>query len=342
VTSDKLHVVLITPEVQQAFESAVNRDTLNRLVLNLREALQNPLRDPRPASQALYRVLLSPLEQALEGAKAQTLMWSLDGALRYVPIAALHDGERYVAERYRTVIFTPASHARLKDPVTPAWRALGLGVSKAHAPFSALPAVPDELRAVIHEGSPAASGVLPGVIRLDERFTLDGMTSALRERFPVVHIASHFQFRPGRDADSFLLLGDGQQLTVSAMRTLPGIFSGVELLTLSACDTASGGISADGREVEAFGVVAQRQGAKAVLATLWAVDDRSTSELMRVFYRERQLGMTKADALQRAQLTLLHNAADANDNSADNGSRTSRTFAHPYYWAPFVLIGNWK
>ena len=137
---------------------------------------------------------------------------------------------------------------------------------------------------------------------------------------------------------------------------MPQALQGVELLTLSACDTAVGGEDADGKEVEGFAVLAQRQGAKAVLATLWAVADESTALLMKEFYRLRMSDpvMTKAEALRLAQLALLRGEIRG-DASGNRGPRTNRDgdsprfvkdpqrpYAHPYFWAPFLLMGNWK
>jgi CHAT domain-containing protein len=117
----------------------------------------------------------------------------------------------------------------------------------------------------------------------------------------------------------------------------------------SACDTASGGAATDGREVESFGVLAQRQGAKAVLASLWPVADASTRQLMQEFYRLRGEGegMTKAEALRRAQLELLRGGADARAPAGERrglsvGVAAQTRFSHPYFWAPFILIGNWR
>jgi CHAT domain-containing protein len=131
-----------------------------------------------------------------------------------------------------------------------------------------------------------------------------------------------------------LLLGNGR-LTVAQMKQLHDhLFEDVELLTLSACNTAMGGRGEGGKEVESFGVEAQRQGAKAVLATLWPVADESTKLLMRTFYRLRgmQAGLSKAEALRQAQLTLLQSAK----------KRSKVSYAHPFYWAPFILIGDWR
>jgi CHAT domain-containing protein/tetratricopeptide (TPR) repeat protein len=351
VGEQALRIVLITPDVQKAAESRVTAAELNRKVFAFRKVLQDPRLDPKPLARELYALLVGPVARDLEGAQAQTLMWALDGALRYLPVSALHDGSAFLVERYRSVVFTPASNARLKDPPQSNWRGIGLGVSKAQPGFDALPGAAAELREVIR-AEEAPDGVVPGVIRLDEAFTADTMTMALRQRYPLVHIASHFSFKPGNDRDSFLLLGDGAHLTLEEIRLLPNAFSGVDLLTLSACDTATGSSGGDGKEVESFGVLAQRQGAKAVLATLWPVADEATRKLMRDFYRLRQSSprQSKAEALRQAQLMSLRGSAQppaARDergvavaDDADIGEAPAQ-YAHPYFWASFILIGNW-
>ena len=381
VGQDKYRVLLVTPTTQKAEEYPITAAELNKKVLAFRQALQDPQADPQPLAKELYTILFchGRLAQDLAGAKAQTLMWSLDGTLRYLPVAALHDGRQYLVETYRNVVFTPASNARLKDAVSPKWTALGLGVSKAHhvtlggaegeagsrgSDFPALPGVVGELHGIIQGESGAASGgVLPGAVELDGAFTQSAMTSALLlGNYPLVHIASHFRFVPGDETASYLLLGDGTPLSLAQINALPNFFSGVQLLTLSACNTASGDTGADGKEVEGFGVLAQRQGAEAVLASLWEVADASTPKLMEEFYRRREAvaGTSKAAALQQAQLSLLH-GPDAG-SVGDTKSRATEAvsaprspagtpsfprdpkapYAHPFYWAPFILIGNWR
>ena len=351
-----LRSILITPDVQKGYFHKIPAAELNKKILAFREAVRSPAVDPRPLGKELYDIVVKPMEKDLEGAQVQTIMWSLDGALRYVPVAALYDGERFLVERFRSVVFTPASQSRLKDPVSREWRGLGLGVSLAHEGFQALPNVPSELHAIIRDRPNAPAGVLPGAVKLDGEFTKEVLRAELRRRYSIVHLASHFDFAPGTDKNSFLLLGDGGKLTLEEFRSMPQVLQGVELLTLSACDTAVGGEGADGREVEGFAVLAQRQGAKAVVATLWAVADESTALLMREFYRLRMSdpAMTKAEALRQAQVGLLTGQIRGN-SSADRGAKVNRDaegrrfamdpqrpYAHPYFWAPFLLMGNWK
>jgi CHAT domain-containing protein len=223
-------------------------------------------------------------------------------------------------------------------------------------PFPALPGVVRELRGIIRDAAQGATeGVLPGTIMLDEAFTGPQMLGALHRGYPVVHIASHFQLQPGDETASFLLLGDGSRRSLAQVNTWPTVFGGVELLTLSACHTATGGTAADGREVEGLAVPAQRQCAKAVVATLWPVEDASTHEVMQTFYhlRDTQPGISKAEALQQAQRQLLagqgpHVATAPEDTRSPATPLPPLTrnpqalYAHPYFWAPFVLVGNGK
>ena len=293
---DKFHAILRTPDAQKAYEYPIKAADLNRKVFEFREAVGDPRMDPRPLAKELYQILIAPMAEDLRQAKAQTLMWSLDGALRYVPIAALYDGKQYLIEQYRVSVMTLASNARLKDRPDSAWSAAGFGVTKKHEDSEALPEVAAELAGV--------EEILHGEVKLDEQFTEASMRATLLKRYPVVHIASHFRFQPGDQSKSFLLLGDGGHLSMAELKTLPNLFSGVQLLTLSACNTGVG----DGTEVEGFGTLAQRQGAKAVVASLWPVADESTSQLMQEFYRIRESspGMTKLEALRESQLKLLH------------------------------------
>ncbi|HEX4945273.1 MAG TPA: CHAT domain-containing protein, partial [Blastocatellia bacterium] len=262
--------------------------------------------------------------------------------------------------RYRTSVFTPASQSRLRVEPSRQWTALGLGVTKAHGlTIPALPGVREEMHGIIQEAG-AKTGVLPGSIKLDEAFTQESMLSELRKRNPVVHIASHFKFQPGNETNSALLLGDGQFLSLAQIKSLPNVFAGVDLLTLSACNTATGGSGANGKEVEGFGVLAQRQGAKAVVASLWPVADRSTKTLMQAFYqlREAKADVTKIEALRQAQIKLLRGELQVTGETlaareiVHESAKASHQplfkvdpkapYAHPYYWAPFILIGNWK
>lgn len=324
VTDDQVGMLLTTLGVQLARSTKVNAKELNRQIAEFRRLLRDPKSNLLPASQALYQLLVAPVAQDLEQAGAKTVMLSLDGALRYLPFGALHDGQRYLVQRWNLPLYTSVTKNRLRDAVTPQWQAAGLGVTRAMGEFAALTAVKAEMNSIVKA---AGSGVLSGEVYLDEAFTAMRLKDVSQRSFQLLHVASHFRFSPGTEVNSFLLLGDGQQLTLGDIRIQNYRFDNVDLLTLSACDTGlGGGRDAQGREIEGFGVIAQQQGAKAVLATLWPVADQSTATLMAEMYRRRQeQKLTKTEALRQAQLSLL----------------SQSRYAHPFYWAPFILMGNW-
>lgn len=329
VLEDRLHIILTTPQVQLVREARVPASELNRAIQQYRQVLQDPTQDPLPMAQSLYRWLIGPVASDLQQAQAQTLMVSLDGALRYLPLAALHDGVHYLAEQYALAIYTEAARDRLKDRAGPRWRLAGLGLTRQVQGFSPLPSVKQELEGILQ------SGALPGELWFDEQFTADRLLDVLDKRPPVLHIASHFVFRPGAEANSFLLLGDGTRLSLADLKRYR--FRDVDLITLSACETAvGGGKDVNGREIEGFGALAQRQGAKGVLATLWPVADHSTGQFMQTFYRirEAEAGISKAEALRRAQVEFIRGTPSA---SGDGGA-----LRHPFFWAPFILMGNWR
>ena len=296
----------------------------------------------------------------------------LDGRLRYVPFAALNDGRHWLAERWPIVYHTAASERRT-ELTSSEWRIAGLGVSEARKGFDPLPAVVAEIDGIVREGARDHAGVLPGHALLNGAFS----QSAFRQQAAdadnrILHIASHFGLRPGNDAQSSLLLGtvkangDPDTLSLRALRESdpPLDLRHLDLVTLSACDTAMGGADDTGAEIEGMGAIIQGQGARGVLASLWPVADTSTGRLMQTFYRLRaeHPEQTKAQDLQLAQLALLHGTLDGAGpaggcvpsrrpvNLGINGKPDTPPppagdpacrWSHPYYWAPFILMGNW-
>jgi CHAT domain-containing protein/Tfp pilus assembly protein PilF len=358
VAEDKFRAILRTSDVQKAYEYPISAADLNRKIADFRQVVMDPELDPRPLAGELYKIIVGPMAADLRQAKAQTLMWSLDGTLRYLPLAALYDGRHYLIEQYRASVMTLASETRLKDRPDAQWKGAGFGVTKAYEDAPALPSVSAELAGII-ASKPGDAGVMVGEIKLDGDFTQQSMRDTLRKHYPVVHISSHFRFQAGNETQSFLLLGDGGHLSMADLKTSATMFGGVQLLTLSACNTGMG----DGAEVEGFGTLAQRQGAKAVVASLWPVADESTSMLMQRFYRIREAspGQTKLEALREAQLELLrgttklaqsaekvrgvmiqeHGEGKASVEAPRFALDPQAPYAHPYYWAPFFLMGNW-
>ena len=151
----------------------------------------------------------------------------------------------------------------------------------------------------------------------------------------------------GKDADT-----SGYHLTVADFRDNPNLrLDDTALLTLSACETGVGGNAGNGREVDGLAMTAQLKGAQAVLSSLWEVNDASTGQLMADFYKRWATGgnTMKVEALREAQLDLLRGKTSGKEKAAgrgvqtvDAGPQAPAGFAHPYYWAPFILVGNWK
>lgn len=353
ITPDKLRMILTTPDVQLCREAAVSAEQLSLEIAKFRDFFKAPPDPRRPyllrfmlqQANTLYNYLIQPLSKDLIAAQAQTLMLSLDGELRYVPMVALHDGEQYLAQRYAVAMFTEAARDKLKDSPVPAWRIAGLGVSKALRDMNPLPSVEKELEGIIRRSPEDQDGVAEGDIKLNEQFDQMTLLDALEQDYPVLHIASHFVFQPHTDQDAYLLLGNGEILSLAEVR-VGYDFNNVDLLTLSACQTAVGSVG-QGKEVEGFGALAQKQGAKSVIATLWPVDDRSTGLFMQHFYKvhQTQTAPTKIAAMQQVQQAFI-SAAEQTRRVGDSkpvkaASLYPKDFAHPYYWAPFVLMGNW-
>jgi CHAT domain-containing protein len=277
-------------------------------------------------------------------------MLSLDGSLRYLPMAALYDGEHYLAKRYGLALYTSAAKDKLKDKPRTNWTLAGYGLTQKHDGFQALPSVRGELDGIMQG--------MKGQVKFDNDFTAKAFKAGLESEPAVVHLASHFVFAPGNENDSYLLLGDGKKLSLKDIKD--GYeFTNLDLLTLSACETAvGGGKNADGRELEGFGALAQNQGAKGVIATLWPVADQSTGQFMQLLYGYRQQNpeLTKAQAMQKAQLAFIDGQVNAGLAKVNRGAvrvlepvsqdaqsklPAVSTTDHPYYWAPFILMGNW-
>jgi CHAT domain-containing protein len=291
-------------------------------------------------SKEIYDLVFKPIKDKLikqkklekvlpEGA---TIMWSLDGNLRYLPMAALYDGKKYLVERYNNVVFTRAETGRWTRAVSPRWTGVGFGNSRGGSieylktvyDFDGLPNVTEELNAIFRTNN-STGGVFEGDIFRDLKFTREAMVDELKQHRPLVHISSHFTFAPGNEARSFLLLGDGTVFPLNEMRQQADLFQGVELLTLSACETAAQWANADGAEVDGFAELAQRLRAEAVMATLWKVRDDSTYWLMRDFYQRKKdvSKLTKAESLRQAQLGLLRGTAQVTPSTQSaNGNAT--------------------
>ena len=371
---DHAYAIVITASSRTSFVLCASSDEIRAKAFEALKAVGSPSTDPRPRLNELYAMVVAPLEPELRklesdsaaGGTIPTLLWSLDDALRYVPMGALYDGSHYMVERFHNVLFTPESYGHMTESVLEAGAppsALAMGLSKSYGGLPALPGVIPELDSIVHDPSdPASHGPMQGKLLPDEQFTLAALKSDLGSgnNFSVVHIASHFVLIAGSGDEPFLMMGgdtagnpNGFEWNLSAMENSPVAFHGTRLLTLSACSTAKDYKSRNGLEMDSLGMVAQQKDAEAVLATLWDVNDLSTSHIMSDFYSRwvKNPAGGKAEALRQAQLAFLHGGGAVPGGGAGRGFETvgqgpvvqsSLGYAHPYYWAPFVLIGNYQ
>ncbi|WP_157976449.1 CHAT domain-containing protein [Parahaliea mediterranea] len=316
---DRLELLLSTGDDIHQLAVAVDRATLVTLVRDFRLNLEADTGTDDYLDQArrLYGYLVEPLLATLEQAGVDTLVFVPDGPLRTIPLAALHDGKRFLIERFA---LATAPGLTLIDPKPFAGRsytALAGGLSESVQGFPALPSVSTELDNLnrLVDASVLANGA----------FTLNRVEGELASGdYSVVHFATHGQFGGSYD-DSFLLTYDSRLRINELGRTIQsraGSSDPLELLVLSACETAAG----DDRAALGLAGVALKAGARSALATLWEVDDKATLDIITEFYRLLSTaGESKARSLQRAQRKWIQEGGNP----------------HPSQWAPFLLIGNW-
>lgn len=264
----------------------------------------------RSASQELYNLLIRPMEDVLAKFKPSTLVFVNDGVLRNVPMAALHDGRQFLVEKYpiaatlSSVNFISHEKQQQNQP------GLVFGLTAKIPPFESLPYVDAETKIV--------QNILGGSKFLNEDFTLKKLQNEIQEEYPVVHLATHGQFG-GTYASTFLQAFDKRISLEELEKVIRNKKEPIELLTLSACQTAAG----DNRATLGFAGLAVRTGVENVLATLWAVNDAEVPPLIEEFYTQiRQPGVTKAEALRNAQIKIIANSR----------------LQHPYIWSPFILV----
>jgi CHAT domain-containing protein len=316
--TDRIELLVSLSAGIQRVSISVNVDTLTEEIRQFRYYVEKrSTREYLPHSQQLYHWLVRPLEPLLLGFAIETLVFVPDGPLRTIPMAALHDGKQFLIAKY-AVATTPG--LTLTDP-RPLRRekilAFSAGLTEAVRGFPPLPNVSDELETV--------KSLYSGTSLLDQNFVVSNVERALKDQsFSIVHIASHGQFES--DVKNSFVLAFDDKLTMDRLDQFVGLFrfrdEPLALLTLSACETAAG----DDRAALGLAGVAIKAGARSALATLWFINDEASSALVSEFYRQlHDTSVSKAVALQRAQLKLLEHPI----------------YRHPAYWAAFLLLNNW-
>jgi CHAT domain-containing protein len=317
--ADRTELLVTLPSGLRRFTVPIGEPALTREVRQFRRLLERrTTRQYLRHSRQLYDWLIRPLEAELVSAGIDSIVFVPDGPLRTVPMGALHDGQRFLVEKFALAI-TPGlklTDPRPLDRKRP--RILAVGVTEAVQGFPPLPEVEAELIALreVFAG---------GTTLLNAKFSVANVERELKTgSYSIVHVASHGEF--GEDVDKTFLLAYDGKLTIDRLDQLIGLFKyrdePLELLTLSACDTAEG----DDRAALGLAGVAVKAGARSAVATLWSVNDEASAELVADFYRElKRPEVSRAVALQRAQVKLL----------------SDPRYRHPGFWSPFLLINNW-
>ena len=355
-------LILITPDGEPIVESVplsqfapmssdrrFGRDPLSDLIKQLHNGLSSRSKKPNYLAKRLYQGLVAPLEAEMEARGIDTIMFALDSGLRSIPLAALHDGEQFLIEKYSvalipSVTLTKADYQGLDDA-----RLLAMGASEFPQSLhdqKDLPDVPLELEMI-------TTGGWESDRFLNEEFTLEKMKAQrLSRQYDIIHLATHANFSEDEPDKTYIEFWD-QTLPLDTLREFAWHKDPqVELLVLSACKTAIGDLEAE----LGFAGLAVRAGVKSAVATLWDVNDYSTMVLMSVFYQYLQTEPIKAEALRKAQLAMLRG-----EISIENGelvtphhrvtlppemiSRLKNTneplsLSSPLAWAGFTLVGS--
>ncbi len=340
---DALELVLLTPEgnaLRQTIPGATRSKVLST-ALNFRGKITNRNRSNRnflTEAQQLYTWFIAPLEEHLQASGVNNLVLITDDGLRSLPMAALHDGQGFLIERYSitlvpTLTLTDLSYRDIRRS-----QILAMGASR-FTDQEPLPAVPLELQEVI--------GQLQGQSFLNENFTLDNLRRQRQQQpFQIIHLATHAVFAPGDQSNSYIQLWDSR-LALDQLKQLRWNDPPVDLLVLSACDTAIG----DQQAELGFAGLAIQAGVKSALASLWSVSDEGTLGLMREFYYQLGKAPIKAEALRQAQLALLRGEVRINNGNLitphgqvalppELAKLGNINLDHPYFWSAFTLIGS--
>ncbi|WP_448268568.1 CHAT domain-containing protein [Nostoc sp. DSM 114159] len=339
ILKDSLELVLVTPESPPIHRTvAVKRENFYQTIDAFRQALINPSRNIKAPARQLYDWLIKPIEKDLKLSGTQTLIYAPDDRLRYIPLTALYDGKQWLVQRFNVNHITSASLTNLNTPKQSTLRVLAgaftkgnyqIKVGNRQVAFAGLPFAVREVESL-------AAAVPETTKLLDDAFTPKVAVPQMDD-YTIVHLATHAAFVVGKPEDSFILFGNGDRVNFRNVATwsLPN----VDLVVLSACETGLGGKLGNGEEILGFGYQMQQTGARAAIASLWSVDDGGTQAIMSAFYHILSSEkLTKTEALRQAQISLITGNWKARN---ENTSATPiSNFSHPYYWAPFILIGN--
>lgn len=326
---DRVDVIVRSPD-HLLHHHIANQKLVQVAVDNLQQQIEGPNFDRTdetsflPLSQTLYRLLIAPIKTYLP--KSGNLVFILDSSFQGMPMALLHDGQNYLLKQYSISLTLSSQLRQPKALGKNQFRVLIAGLSKTN-PNNKDP-IASELKTALPETLKEVSLIkkyISSVELIDDEFTTKRFQEEIDQfMFPIIHITTHSKF--SSDPRKNTLLDWNEALNVKQLGSLlkgknQNERNGIELLVLSACQTAKG----DRRSALGLAGVAAQSGARSTLASLWAVDSESTTTFMAEFYKGLKAGLTKSEALRQSQLKLMSNPK----------------YDHPFYWAPFVLVGSW-
>lgn len=328
ILNDRIDLVLISANAAPIHRSVpINQADLNRAIVDFRSAISSPDTDAKAPAKALYDLLIKPIEPNLKQVK--TLLYVPDDRLRSVPLAALYDGQQWLTERFGVNTISSIGQTNFDRPKKRSVLAAATSGTIDHSP---LPFQQKEVEAI--------KALIPDTkLLLNQKFTREALLKGIQNH-TIVHLATEVVFTPEKPEASYILLGDGNQLSLNEVKDWN--FSNVDLLVLSSCETALSGRTSNGTNTPGFANLLHRAGAKSVLASLWEVYDEPTQVLMDQFYQHWVKGGTKTEALRQAQLDLIRTTAPDRQKAGmtRKSSEPQKGLSHPFYWAGFVLIGN--
>jgi CHAT domain-containing protein len=340
-SDDRLELILITAEGEPIRKSVnATRAEVTQMAKQFRSAVydfSNPSGYLAPA-QKMYQWLVAPLEENLQQLGIKNLAYIMDTGLRSIPLAALHDSNKFIIERYSVGLMPSFSLTDTRYTNIRNVQLLAMGASH-FSDQSSLPAVPIELSEITQTWQ--------GKSFLNQDFTLDNLKSQRAlSPFGIIHLATHADFIPGKSANSYIQLAD-TKLTFNQVRTLGWNKPPVELLVLSACRTALG----DDQVQLGFAGLALQAGVKSALASLWYVSDQGTLGLITEFYQQLRIVPIKAEALRQAQVAMLRGQVRFKGGKLVTSEGEfplppelarweNQDLSHPFYWSGFTMVGN--
>ena len=322
--------------------SSVFRDQLRQLYMQLSRLESLKVDDPDSVSRQIHALIFGGLKPILEAKNVTTLLIAADRGLQAIPFAALHDGERFLGDRYAFAITPSLALTDFEVESQSQGRILALGASQFDG-LAALPLVPQEIRRIAIDEKKDQF--------LNKEFTADALLAKASEsQYGLLHVATHAEFKPGGPEASQLHSGSGP-VSMKQLSTLRKRRKGVplDLVVFSACRTALGDADAE----LGFSGLALQAGARSAIGTLWYVDDVVTSAYFVQMYRFLEQGVPKAEAMQMTRQAFIQNLIKLSDDellgveglpllkelTPSQQRRVMNGVSNPFFWAGIELMG---